>query len=321
MSRRKGKHWKATPMPPGKMVDVNGQKFYLRDMGKGNLTIILEPTVGSYSPEWWHLQEELQKLARVVTYDRAGYGWSDSIRQPRTSENIANELKQVLEARNIKGPYLLVGHGQGAIFMQHFARMHASEVAGAVFVEPLALDYERFLTTITRDIAIKAGLDRFPSIQSIHLLNRLGIIRSLKGLMMKNQPLVYYGELKEDTQKALWEHFCQEVTPMVVRLEYMELMKQGNDVKVKKTGGFPNIPVEVIYPDSQVFINELTHYGVAKKDAEQVEQIYKQMAQQYLALSTDCQWVEAKGSSQFLHISESSLILERIHGMITKLKK
>jgi hypothetical protein len=44
------------------------------------------------------VQPEVSKFARVCSYDRAGYGWSDSGPEPRSSLQIAHELKQLLQA-------------------------------------------------------------------------------------------------------------------------------------------------------------------------------------------------------------------------------
>lgn len=39
----------------------------------------------AFSWGWWPKQDELSKTTRVVTYDRAGYGWREKSPQPYSS--------------------------------------------------------------------------------------------------------------------------------------------------------------------------------------------------------------------------------------------
>jgi len=45
--------------------------------------------------EWQLVQPQIAKVTRVCSHDRAGSGWSEPGPEPRTSTQIANELKQV----------------------------------------------------------------------------------------------------------------------------------------------------------------------------------------------------------------------------------
>lgn len=45
------------------------------------------------------------------------------------------ELRQNLQARGLKPPYVLVGHSMGGLYMQLFARMYPQEVRGLVLVD------------------------------------------------------------------------------------------------------------------------------------------------------------------------------------------
>jgi hypothetical protein len=48
---------------------------------------------GDLGSRW---QPEVAKYSRVCSYDRAEYGWSDSGPEPRSSLQVARELKQLL---------------------------------------------------------------------------------------------------------------------------------------------------------------------------------------------------------------------------------
>ncbi|WP_342192580.1 alpha/beta hydrolase [Paenibacillus uliginis] len=63
--------------PPGKLVDVGGFRLHVKKIGIGSPTIIFEAGSRESSHIWRDIPEQLVKDATVVTYDRAGYGWSE----------------------------------------------------------------------------------------------------------------------------------------------------------------------------------------------------------------------------------------------------
>jgi pimeloyl-ACP methyl ester carboxylesterase len=81
------------------------------------------------------LQPEVSKFARVCSYDRAGYGWSDSGPEPRSSLQIAHELKQLLQASGERGPYVLVGHPMGGYDIRVYTSQYPNDVVGIVLVD------------------------------------------------------------------------------------------------------------------------------------------------------------------------------------------
>src|SRR3989338_6945641 len=80
--------------PVGRMVDVGGYKLHMIDLGtkiEGQPIIVLDAGSGCNSLDWQLVQPEVAKFARVITYDRAGNGWSEASPLPRTSENVVKE--------------------------------------------------------------------------------------------------------------------------------------------------------------------------------------------------------------------------------------
>lgn len=99
---------------PGNLVDVGGYRLHMHCMGTGEPTVVLDAGLSGISSDWWQVAPEIAKFSRVVTYDRAGTGWSDKGPQPRTSAQIVQELHTLLHAAKIPGPYILVGHSSAA---------------------------------------------------------------------------------------------------------------------------------------------------------------------------------------------------------------
>lgn len=67
------------------------------------------------------MQPEVAKFTRILSYDRAGYGWSDLSSQPRTAEQAVSELRQLLKEAEIEPPYVLVGMSFSGLFTRLFA--------------------------------------------------------------------------------------------------------------------------------------------------------------------------------------------------------
>ena len=122
--------------PPGRLVTVNGRSIHLLEKGTGR-PVILEAGIAGTSLGWTLLHDRLSSEARVISYDRAGLGWSDAVRTPRTLSNAVNELRELLKVTGISPPYILVGHSYGGLIVHHYASLHPDEVSGLVLVDPV----------------------------------------------------------------------------------------------------------------------------------------------------------------------------------------
>jgi pimeloyl-ACP methyl ester carboxylesterase len=88
------------------------------------------------SAQWVWVQQEVSGTTRVCAYDRAGMGWSERGSEPRDAKQISSELHTLLESAAIEqGPYVLVGHSFGGLYMQTYAARYPDEVAGVSLVE------------------------------------------------------------------------------------------------------------------------------------------------------------------------------------------
>ena len=125
---------------PGQMVDVGGYQLHLLVTGtsRNAPTVILEAGTLAFSSYWAWVQPEISSFTRVVAYDRAGLGWSDSALAdvPRDAQHIAMELHMALYNAGISGPYIFVAHSEGGMFATVFADLYQDEVIGLVLVEP-----------------------------------------------------------------------------------------------------------------------------------------------------------------------------------------
>lgn len=124
---------------PGKRVDVGGYNIHYHMTGPVQSTetptVILEAGMGGSTPYWTAVAPIVAKFAPVVSYDRAGYGWSDNRTEVCSIECLVEELHTLLKEANIQPPYILVGHSFGGVVNRLFTQKYPDEVAGVILVD------------------------------------------------------------------------------------------------------------------------------------------------------------------------------------------
>jgi pimeloyl-ACP methyl ester carboxylesterase len=143
----------------GRSVDVGGLKLNLNCNGSGRPIVILESGLGMSSIGWIKIQPEIAKYTRVCSYDRAGYGWSEAGKEPRTSLQIAKELKALMDGAGEREPYVLVGASFGGFNVRVFNGLYPAAVAGVVLLDASHEDQQErvdgILSSAAREERIK----------------------------------------------------------------------------------------------------------------------------------------------------------------------
>src|SRR5689334_24873130 len=115
---------------------MGGRRMHI--LGQGNApgpVVVIEQGAASPSLVWWPVQEAIAKFARVCTYDRAGFLWSDPVKSGRSLDDRVADLYVLLKRAEAPPPYLLVGHSLGGLLVRRFARTYPDLVAGLVLVD------------------------------------------------------------------------------------------------------------------------------------------------------------------------------------------
>ncbi|HTR00468.1 MAG TPA: alpha/beta hydrolase [Candidatus Acidoferrum sp.] len=133
-----------TSVPPGELVDIGGRRLHMMKRGSGGPTVVIESGGASSSAMWWPLQDALADTCCVVSYDRAGLGWSDAAPLPRTMEQRVDDLEALLHCAGITPPCVLVGLSYGGPLIRLYAKRHPDRVAGLVFID---ISHEAVFTT------------------------------------------------------------------------------------------------------------------------------------------------------------------------------
>lgn len=138
-----GRAWDRRRYPPlGRLVDIgSGRRLHVLEAGKRDgPTVVLEAGLAGSLMGWALVQSRIAQFAHVISYDRAGLGWSDAARGGPTVDGMVGELAAVLRGTQAQRPYILVGHSFGGMLVRAFAHRFPDEVAGLVLVDPVAVE-------------------------------------------------------------------------------------------------------------------------------------------------------------------------------------
>jgi pimeloyl-ACP methyl ester carboxylesterase len=115
-------------------IVVNGITLHYWQLGKGPDVVMLHGLGGNLAV--WHLKmvPELQRMNRITTYDLRGHGYSEAPQDGYTTQDLAEDLRHLLDALGIERTHL-VGHSWGGDIALHFALLYPHRVAKMVVIE------------------------------------------------------------------------------------------------------------------------------------------------------------------------------------------
>jgi pimeloyl-ACP methyl ester carboxylesterase len=162
------------------MVDVGGRRLHIDIAGQGAPVVVLEAGIAASSLSWALVAKQVAEFTTVVTYDRAGFGWSDPSPHNCTALDSAQDLALLLERTEIEGPFVLVGHSFGGLIVRVFEQEFPNRVAGLVLVDPVSrTEWREANDQRKRMLARGVMLSRRGD-----LLARLGVVRLALNLLM-----------------------------------------------------------------------------------------------------------------------------------------
>ena len=112
-------------------------RVVMQIIGHGPVAVF-ESGSGVAHRNWASVAQALAPCLTTVTYDRPGIGGSLPSRHPMApvlAGDVAADLVARLRVHGLPGPYILVGHSIGGLYVQGLARNHPQMVAGVVFVD------------------------------------------------------------------------------------------------------------------------------------------------------------------------------------------
>ena len=123
-------------------MTVNGKKVEIYTAGlennfKDQPVIVFENGMATRYIWWKSIIDSVCKKNSVFAYNRPRIGTSEDDSLPPTMKHIVDNLRQMLMAKGLNPPYLLVGHSFGGAYIRSFASYYPDEIAGLIFVDPI----------------------------------------------------------------------------------------------------------------------------------------------------------------------------------------
>ncbi len=294
--------WKSQP-GEGKYVRAGERNIFTHCVGNGPITILIEADSGSTTAEWKALSAMLAKDYRVITYDRAGYGRSDSS-LPRNTEAVTGDLESVLRAYDVDTFYG-IGHGMGSLILEHYAARNTQRVLGLVLCEALSADYERMKKEI--DAVYYTNLyDRVPGLKIGKIIAALGYVRIWNAVPYEKVPAEARHDIMENfSSPSMYDSYLVELRTL--RKELAQSVSLNSRV---------DIPALVLHHNSSRYQAQLRSYTIPWNLAEDFEKILLSMSQNTAARYPKGKVLFSKTASQNLHIEDPAFIAESFQQLI-----
>lgn len=303
--------------PPGQRVDVGGYSLHLYCTGEASgPTVVVDTGMGDFSTGWQGIQPEVAKSARICTYDRAGYGWSDPSPYPRTATQMATELHQLLVNANVAPPYILVGHSLGGFTVRVFANQYPDEVVGMVLV----------------DSGHEDQLVRLPP-EYLRLNGQQESYFSVLGFMARFGLLRLIGSSSQGADMA-----PPQVAKMPKEVQFLYLMMLSHPsffdtalaelravpettAQVRATGNLGDLPLTVLAAENTLDSAALKALGLPDDfNPAGIQQAFAELQAELAALSTHSMHLIVKDSTHAIPLDKPAVVIQAIVEMVEQVR-
>ncbi|MBZ0292126.1 MAG: alpha/beta hydrolase [Anaerolineae bacterium] len=288
--------------PSGSLIDVGGFKLHLMAEGEANgkPTVILESGMAGLGILWHWVQTDLAQETRVITYDRAGFGWSEVSPNPRTAQDCARELHTALSNARITGPYVLAGWSYGGLVVRAFADLYPNEVAGLTLVDAshpdqwLHMPIPNSNRLLARAMRIQGELCRFAF-----------------GRVVKGAAKLVSEGLPEYQGRAV-EAFCALRNCFITESQQAALWNETSRLQVNNAKPLDNLPVYVLGVSEQpLYGEELTRLqeDLVNISANSVRTIVQGATHESLVAKREYAAQVSQAIRRVLHAAQTSTML------------
>jgi len=272
--------------------------------------------VASSRLNWAAVVRQLSSSMRCFTYDRAGYGLSDSAPYPPTAENIAQDLLYLLENVPFMNPLILVGHSWAGVLINEFIALtgNGHHVAGLVLVDANHETMPQVLNVNDPDLqAMSDGINPYIA----------------KGIATEHK-------LTQEEWDALMAEETTEKYAAIARMEEDEYAASFETLRDKRLSDRQPLlgqkPVHVIGGMRSRDWNGMYKAGVAKGNGseEQKRRVCELIGtadekseiimRRHLQLSTKSKLVFARESGHFVQMTQPQVVVEGVKWVVNARK-
>lgn len=298
-------------------VSIGSHKLWLSlygpDRKAGEPLVIIIPGLANSTTSWASVRGGIATFARVLQYERSGYGKSDVSPAKPTATTIAKELSLLLESAGLKPPYVVVAHSWGGILSREFLALHLEDVVGMVFIEA---NQERTLEVLDwRQLAqssLLAGVDG---------LDATGLAQNHK-LTDEEWHIYQTTQNTESYQKQAALEIAEYANSFPTLKAKSQLHRQPPLLGDR--------PVCVIKGNNKADFEKLLAAGLARGNGDRAKQKAFQdvlrtwdekdesLQSEILSLSSCTRYIETKNSGHNVQLSEPNLIIESVRWLLSQ---
>lgn len=297
--------------PAGELVQVGERNLHVVSRGQGSPTVVMEAAIWDFSLTWSLVQPEVATFTNTLAYDRAGLGWSDPSAGRRSGEEMLDDLRKLLRACKISGPYVLVGQSFSGMLARLYTYCYPEEVAGLVLVDPAHEDQmARFPTTIGE---MFGGLkvSQIQQLRSVAQLIKEQGPEAAPPLMVV--PASFPAEIAE---RYRWQATCEasRIETMIAELEALEdTQAQLRSARSTSLGDLPLVVLSHGQPASVA--------GMPDEVNRQYESAWQEMHLEIAGMSSRGRRMVAEKSGHMIHHDQPELVVEAIRQVIEQLRE
>lgn len=289
--------------PPGYLIELDGRHLHFTLSGQRGPVVVLDAGLGCNSLDWALVEPEIAKFARVFAFDRPGYGWSDPGPEPRTSQQIVEELHELLHITELPGPYIFVGHSFGGLNAQLYASEYPEDVLGLVLV----------------DAAHEKQLEQMPFLpyESLKTVMYLLSIFAPTGSHRLLIPAIFGGDLKKFPRELYSLREAKQKQVKAIRTAYAELRDFSQSLKQlrEKNSFLKDIPIFVL---TAGLVDPIIGFDPEKVNA--FKEIWSKLQRNLAEQSSKGFQITAEKSGHMIHWEQPELIVEAVRA-ITEMKE
>lgn len=303
----------ALPPAPGKLIDVGGYSLHLYCTGEGGPAVILDAGLGDWSINMANLQEQIAEFTQVCTYDRAGYGWSEEGPEPRTSQQIVDELAALLENGEVEPPYILAGHSFGGVNVMMFAAQHPELVEAVVLLDA---SHPEQMDALNAEVPEIVALEESAAVAYQSMLEM-----AEAGAPVPQELLdAFRPQGITDEQFEIWSQVAVQPKGLRAMIGEMESLNDSL-AQAQEIDTLGDIPLVVIAHGvklaDMMTDEDLAAMGVTREIMDTYEALWRGFQEDYLTYSTDSTLIIADESHHYVYVTQPDLVVEAIQELIS----
>ncbi|MCM3742573.1 alpha/beta hydrolase [Sporosarcina luteola] len=285
---------------------VNNKKIEVLHKGSRGIPIVILTGMGCSFDDWHEITEELSNKNKVIMFHRPGLGMSDIGNQSRTTQAVADELKQVLLQLKIREPIVLVGHSYGGLCAQHFVKLYPNHILGVVLVDSTSVDFSVLdklnLPVLEKESTDEAWIEKCNIYSSMNREELSKIISPSLTTKQRQFPL--------KIQERLLEF---QLNPTLYKAMCCELKHWKKDAEIiKGLGDFPDVSLLVIGRDKEYCIKLGVEEGLPESELRVFEEKWQELIIDQADLTEKSNLVFAGQSGHLIYLDRPDVLIQCI---------